>query len=165
MDPPVSYEPSRVGSSSPIPQEDFNTKIVEKVKKINACGILRSDEEILSHRLNFVWTTEKPEGKKGSATLWRNTRAHRAYTKIQDADSHLFLTVILVIPPTECCRTSFDSVLNRLTAFENYEPYRLSLTSAAKRYFESIAAEQGFARSRGYLNFLQALFPPGLWEH
>jgi hypothetical protein len=136
------------------------TKIDEKVKELNTNGITRGDQEILNQCLTFNWANEKPDGKKGSATLWRNTRARRAYTEIQDANDHLFLIVILVIPPTECAKTSFDNILNHLTSLENYEPYRLSLRS--KRYFESTAAEQGFAGTRRYLSFMQALLPQSL---
>jgi hypothetical protein len=161
MDQPVSFEAGYVTTLSPNPQDEFLTKIVEKVKELNTNGVTRGDQEILNHRLNFNWTNEEPDGKKGSATLWRNTRARRAYTEIQDANNHLFLAVILVIPPTECSKTSFDNILNHLTSLENYEPYRLNLSPAAKRYFESTAAEQGFASSRRYRSFLQALFPPG----
>jgi hypothetical protein len=81
MDQPMSFEPSR-GAKSPTSLEDFLAKIVQKVKEINERGISRSDEEILKHRLQFIWTTEKPKGKNGSATLWRNKRARRAYTEV-----------------------------------------------------------------------------------
>jgi len=162
MDQPITSEAGCVTTLSSNSQiDEFLTKIVEKVKELNTNGVTRGDQEILNHRLNFNWTNEKPDGKKGSATLWRNTRARHAYTEIQDANNHLFLAVILVISPTECSKTSFDNILNHLTSLENYEPYRLNLSPTAKRYIESTAAEQGFASSRRYLSFLQALFPPG----
>jgi hypothetical protein len=162
MDQPVSFEAGRVPTLNSNPQNEFLTKIFGKIKELNSNGVTRGDREILNHRLNFSWTNDKPDGRKGTATFWRNTRARRAYTEIQDANNHLFLAVILVIPPTECSKTSFDNILNHLTSLENYEPYRLNLSSVAKRYFESTATEQGFASSRRYISFLQALFPPGL---
>jgi hypothetical protein len=162
MDQPVSSEAGRVTTLSSNPQNELLTIIFEKAKELNTNGVKRGDQDILNHRLNFSWSNEGPDGKKGSATLWRNTRARRAYREIQDANNHLFLAVILVIPPTECSKTSFDNILNHLTSLENYEPYRLNLSPVAKRYFESTAAKQGFASSPRYLSFLQALFPPGL---
>jgi len=163
MDQPITSEAGRVTTLSSNPQiNEFLAKIDEKVKELNTNGITRGDQEILNQRLNFSWTNERPDGKRGSATLWRNTRARRAYTEIQDANDHLFLAVTLVMPPTECAKTSFDNILSHLTGLENYEPYRLSLSSASKRYFESTAAEQGFAGNRRYLSFMQALFPQSL---
>jgi len=163
MDHSITSEAGRVTTPSSNPLVDeFLTKIGEKAKELNTNGITRNDQEILNHRLSFNWANEKTDGKRGSATLWRNTRARRAYAEIQDANEHLFLVVVLVIPPTECAKTSFDNILNRLISLENYEPYFLSLSSASKRYFESTAAEQGFAGSRRYLSFMQALFPQSL---
>jgi hypothetical protein len=163
MDQLISSEAGSVTTHSSNQKDEFLNKIFEKVKELNTNGVTRRDQDILNHRLNFTWTNEEPEGgKKGSATFWRNTRARRAYTQIQDANDHLFLAVILVIPPTDCSKTSFDIILNHLTSLENYGPFRLSLSPAAKRCFESTAAEQGFASSRRYLSFLQALFPLGL---
>jgi hypothetical protein len=69
MDQPVSFEAGYVTSLSSNPQDEFLTKIVEKVKELNTNGVTRGDQEILNHRLNFNWTNEKPNGKKGSVTL------------------------------------------------------------------------------------------------
>ena len=113
-------------------QAELLVKIIEKVKELNTNNITRSDQEILSHRLKLVWANDKVDGKKRSATLWRNTRTRHAYTEIQDANNHLFLAVILIIPPMEYSKTSFDNFLNRLISLDNYEPYHLNLSSAAK---------------------------------
>jgi hypothetical protein len=69
MDQPVSFEAGRVTTPSSNPQDEFLTKIVAKVKELNTNGVTRGDQEILNHRLNFNWTNEEPDGKKGSATL------------------------------------------------------------------------------------------------
>jgi len=138
----------------------FLIKIDEKVNQLKMNGMMRGDQALLKNsRLNFIWgePIEEPGGQ--NATKWRKARARRAYTDIQDANNHVFLAVVLVIPPTECAKTSFDIVVEYLTRLENYEPYRLNLRPAAKKFFESTAAEQGFTSSRGYLSFMQALFP------
>ncbi|KAF2192046.1 hypothetical protein K469DRAFT_622026 [Zopfia rhizophila CBS 207.26] len=138
------------------------TKIDTKVKKLKTDGITLGDQEILrKDRLNLVWgePSEVPESQGGQATKWRRGRARRAYTEIHKASEHLFLAVILAIPPTECAKTSFDNVLEHLLRIENYEPYRLNLSPATKRFFETIAAEHGFSGASSYLSFMQALFP------
>lgn len=60
----------------------------------------------------------------------------------------------------ECIKKSFGNTIEYLNRLENYEQYRLKLSQAAKRFFESTAAGHGFASSRRYLNFMNALFPP-----
>lgn len=142
-------------------------KIDEKAKQLKTNGMTRGDQELLkANRLNLVWgePIEKPDGQAASATDWRKGRARRAYTEVQDANHHLFLAVILAIPPTECAKKSFDSVLEHLIRLGNYEPYQLNLSPAAKLFFESTAAEQGFSGSRCFLSFMQALFPQSLWH-
>jgi hypothetical protein len=133
-----------------------------KVQQLKTNGLTLGDQEILRrHRLSFVWddSNEAPAGK--GSTIWRKARARRAYTTIQNTSEHLFLAVILAIPPTECAKTSFDGVLDNLVHLQNYEPYYLNLGPAAKSFFESTAAEQGYSGSRGYLSFMKTLFPQG----
>ena len=134
------------------------TKIEEKATQLKTTGLkLRDQESLRKHRLNLIWG--ESGGQDEPATAWRKGRARRAYNEIQDLDAHLFLAVVLAITPTECARTSFDNVLEHLLRLENYKSYRLNLNPASKKVFESTAAEQGFAGSRRYLNFMQALFP------
>jgi hypothetical protein len=141
----------------------FLTRIDEKVGQLKTNGMTRSDRELLkSHRLNFTWGEITEESDNQNATTWRKGRARRTYAEIQDANDDLFLAVLLAIPPTECAKTSFDKVLEYLVRLENYGPYRLSLSSTTKNFFESMAAEQGFASSHRYLTFMQAMFPQGM---
>jgi len=138
------------------------TKINEKVRQLKRDGITRGDQEILKNRrLSFTWgeLNEDSNIQTTSVTTWRQSRARRAYTAVQDASDHLFLAVVLVISPTECAKTSFEDILNYLIGLETYEPYHLDLSSAAKRFFESTAAEQGFSSNHRYLSFMQSLFP------
>ena len=142
----------------------FLTKIDEKSKQLKANDMNRGDQHVLkNHRLSLIWGEPigKADGEDASATSWRKGRARRAYAEIQDADDHLFLAFVLAIPPTECAKTSFENVLEYLIRLENYKPYRLNLSPAAKKFFESTAAEQGFTSNRRYLSFMQALFPQG----
>jgi hypothetical protein len=134
------------------------TKINEKVQQLKTNGLLRSDLDILSQRLSLAWR-EPPQESVGS-TAWRKTRASRVYTDIQNANNHLFLSAILVIPPSTCVTKSFDVVLSYLTSLEDYSPYGLNLNTATQKSLESMIAGQGFAAaSSGCLNFMQALFP------
>ena len=133
-------------------------KINEKARLLRTIGMTRGDRALLSHdRLNFIWG-EHATSKGASTTTWRKDRARRIYTEVQNANDHLFLSVILSITPTECAQGSFDDVVESLVRLENYEPYHLSLNPRTKTFFESVAAEQGFSRSRGYLSFMQTLF-------
>ena len=53
MDQPISFEAGRVTTLSFNPEDEFLTKIFEKVKELNSNGVTRGDQEILNHRLNF----------------------------------------------------------------------------------------------------------------
>ncbi len=154
--------------------EHFNAKEDKSLSKINGKalqlktggGLTLGDQEILknNHRLEFIWGehNENSTTQETPVTTWRQARARRAYRAIQDANGHLFLAVALAITPTECAKTSFENTLDYLTKLESYEPYHLELNSAAKRFFESTAAEQGFAGNHRYLTFMQSLFPQSL---
>lgn len=142
--------------------DKFLTKISKKSEQLQTHGITLDDRELLKNgRLNLIWAErdEKFEGQTQSATTWRRGRSRRLYGEIQDADNHMFLAFILAIPPTECAKTCFNDTIESLTRLESYESYRLNLDPAAKKFFESTAAELGFTGSRRYLSFMQALFP------
>jgi hypothetical protein len=148
--------------SSDARTEGILKMIDAKVRRLKTYGLTLGDQEILKRdRLSFVWddSNEASEGK--GSTIWRRTRARRAYRTVQNTSEHLFLAAILVVPPTECAKTSFDDVLDNLVRLQSYEPYFLNLGPAAKSFFGSTAAEQGYSGSRGYLSFMKALFPQG----
>lgn len=111
----------------------YLTKIDEKVGQLKMNGMMRRDRGLLkNHRLNFIWgePAEEPDSQNA-----------RTYAEIQDANEDLFLAVILVIPPTECAKASFDNVLEYLVRLDNYRSYRLNLSLTTKMFFEATAAE------------------------
>jgi hypothetical protein len=144
-------------------------KINGKLKQLKTIELTKNDHNILEKRLSSVWG--EPEEADPHADdpaklkTWRHTRARQVYTEIQDANDHVFLAVILVIPPSESVKTNFQNVVSYLVGLGNYEPYRLNLSSAEKKFFESTSAEQGFTGSRHYLRFVGAVFPQGLFCH
>ncbi|EEQ35374.1 conserved hypothetical protein [Microsporum canis CBS 113480] len=134
-------------------------KVDRKAGQLRMMGLTIHDQELLASRLDFVWGEPKSDSTGASQTAWRKSRARRAYTKIQEASDHLFLSIVLAIPPTECAQKAFDRVVEHFLRLDNYEQYRMGLDARAKRFFESTAAAKGFASSRHYLCFMQALFP------
>lgn len=134
-------------------------KVKSKAKELKMGGLTHGDRDLLQkNRLDFVWGELVGSAvSQGSGTKARKAKARRAYEKIQTANDHLFLAVLLVVPPTHCGKRSFDEVLEHLLRLEGFEPYNLGL--GAKNFFESTAAQQGFAGSRRYLSFMRALFP------
>lgn len=77
---------------------------------------------------------------------------------IQDTSNHLFLAVILAVPPTVCVSPAFQLVLNSLMGLETYVTFQFQLNAKAQRFFESTAAEKGFATERPYLSFMESMF-------
>lgn len=145
----------------------FLKKINEKSEQLRTEGLTRDDQELLNNnrrerevsRLELIWGEELDPQDATTSTLWRRFRARQRYREVQDADEHLFLAFILTIPPTECIKKSFGSTIACLDRLENYGPYRLNLSQAAKGFFESTASDHGFASSPRYLSFMDALFP------
>lgn len=164
MDQTLNAEPGTLVAQNANSETDkFLTKINDKVRQLKTNGLTRGDQEILRNgRLSFVWG-ESDANSTIPVTLWRQARARRAYGEIQNANNHLFLAVALAITPTECGKTGFDNVLICIASVESYEPYRLNLDSTAKRFFESLAAEQGFTVDHRYLSFMQSIFPQSLY--
>lgn len=145
--------------STTLPQERFINKINEKVRLLKKGDLNAEDRKVLkTGRLCFVWE-ESLGSCEVTVTTWRKSRARRSYREIQEVSSHLFLAVLLVITPTDCGKTSFEPTLNYLTSLKNYENYHYDLNSAAQKFIESTAAEQGFAGNHRYLDFMQSLFP------
>jgi hypothetical protein len=68
---------------------------------------------------------------------------------------------MLVIPPTEIIKRSFDAVLDHLLSFKTFEKFHFHLNTIAKVFFELTAIEQGFINSHRYLTFIKSLFPQG----
>ncbi|OJD12119.1 hypothetical protein AJ78_07240 [Emergomyces pasteurianus Ep9510] len=142
--------------------EDINTNLVkinEKVKQLNVDGLTRADQAVLKNRLSFIFLGPNECPRSNEVTTWRQSRARRTYRAIQDADNHLFLAIILTIPPTECAKTRFDKTVDYLVNLEDYSLFRFSLRTTTKRLFDSTSAEQGFAGNPNYQGFIQALFP------
>lgn len=144
-------------------ESDLINKINVKVTHLKQSGLSWEDQETLKkqRRLCFIWEEpEEPrEQSRTSVTKWRRSRARHAYREIQDASNHLFLAAVLVVTPTECGKTSFQRVLDRLVGLESYDQYHFHVSSVAQKFLESTAAEQGFAQNRYYLDFMQSLFP------
>ncbi|KAF1973457.1 hypothetical protein BU23DRAFT_370969, partial [Bimuria novae-zelandiae CBS 107.79] len=128
-----------------------------KLKQLKTNGLTLGDQEALKkNRLKLVWG-DAPEGQGN--TIWRKRRAHRAYSQVQHANEHVFLATVLAITPTECAKPSFDKVLEHLVRLGSYKPGYLNLGPRAQEFFESVAVQQGFSGSLGYLDFMKALFP------
>jgi hypothetical protein len=102
-------------------------KINKKLEQLKTIGLTQGDYDILESQLTFVWGTPEEPNPEASAAdkqkLWRHSRAHQAYTEIQGANDHIFLAIILVIPPTESAKTSFQDVVNYLASLQNCETY------------------------------------------
>jgi len=153
--------------SSDAETNKFLIKINEKSEQLRTNGLTRDDQELLKNNrrerelscLELIWC-EELDSQDSTATIWQRSRARQLYREIQDADEHLFLAFVLAISPTEYIKKSFGNTMEYLGRLENYKPYRLKLSQAAKRFFESTAAGHGFASSNRYLNFMNALFPP-----
>ena len=152
--------------SSDAKTNKFLAKINKKSEQLKTNDLTRDDEELLKNRrregeltrLELIWR-DQDDIQDPTATIWRRSRARQLYRKIQDLDEHLFLAFVLIISPTECITKSFSNTIEHLSRLQSYQPYRLKLSQAAKRFFESTAAHQGFANSSCYLKFMKALFP------
>lgn len=132
-------------------------KIFSKIALLRARGLNPEDHETLKGRLSFIWGQPRKEIEPDT-TKWRHSRARRAYWKIQDISNHLFLAATLAITPTECGRPSFDSVFDHLPQLDNGS-FVFGLNPTAKTFFETTAAEQGYAGNSRYLNFMKSIFP------
>lgn len=142
--------------SSPPPEPDLVDEVDLKITQLQSQGLTLKDQVVLEDRLPLLWGESRP---LASATRSRRSRARRFYKRIQDASNHLFLAVLLVIPPTVCIRPDVQVMLNKLTNLHTYDNYQFQLGLGAKRFFESTAAEQGFAGNPLYLTFMQSIFP------
>jgi hypothetical protein len=166
MDQPIASESDPLIPLSSNPEVNkYLVKINGRIEELKTSGL--SDREILKNRLGLVWgeSDEGPNEQGKSIKIWRQTRARRVYTEIQDVNDLLFLAVILVISPTECITTNFKGVLNHLAGLEDFKLPQLNLGPNAKRFFESTSAEQGFNGSHYYSRFMESLFPKGLLNY
>lgn len=134
-------------------------RINEGVRQLKMNNTSYEDREILKTRLQITWGEVSETQSVPAATVWRKKRAREVYTEFQKMSEHLFLPAVLAITPTECTKKSIKKVLDHLLRIGNYEPFHLNLTPADKKFFETTAVEQGFSGDRGYLNFMEALFP------
>ena len=138
----------------------IRSQIQAKVGELHQDGLTYKDQQTLKNRLDFIWSDELKEEYRPT-TAWRHKEARRVYREIQDADAHLFLAVVLVITPTECVKPVVKDTLTSLTELDNYELYHFNLDLSAKRFFDSVAAEQGFTSNHRFSSFIQSLFPHG----
>jgi hypothetical protein len=137
--------------------QQISQHINTKISQLQTQGLTFDDQEILKDRLAFVW--REPENiSEVSSTKSRQSRARNNYRMIQDTSNHLFLAVVLVVPPTVCVSRAFQLVLNQLMGLEAYDIFRFQLNAKAERFLESTAAEQGFATERAYRSFLESMF-------
>jgi hypothetical protein len=135
-------------------------KINEKVKELRTNNLAPSHQKILKTWLQLIWGEDASGiASNPTATQWRKSRARKTYLEIQEGSEHLFLSAVLVIPPTACSKKSIDKTLNHLLRIKDYSPFHLNLSSTAKMFFKTTAVEQGFSADRRYLKFMRALFP------
>ena len=79
--------------------------------------------------------------------------------RIQNASNHLFLAVLRIVSPTVCINREVQAALSQIINLGSYDDFRFQLGLGARRFFESTAAEQGFAGNPLYLTFIQSMFP------
>ena len=137
-------------------------KINAKLEQLQIEGVTTHDEEIIeSGRLKFVW--DDPV-QFSAITTWRHRRARSAYTKVQNANAHLFLAMVLAVTPTDCAKTRFEGVLDHILRWNDIKACHFRLSVEARKLFESVAAQQGYSGSCGYLSFMKGLFPPDRYQ-
>jgi hypothetical protein len=137
--------------------QQIKSKVAELQLQGLTHGLTADDQEVLKERLVFIWRDPEmiPEAP---ATKSRQSRARRFYRMVQNSSNHLFLAVVLVVPPTVFVSRAFQPVLDRLIGIENDDEFRFQLNAKAQRFFESTAAEQGFATESSYISFMDSMF-------
>ena len=145
--------------SSNTRSEEALRQINKYVRQLKTNDVTYNDQKLLKTRLHVVWGEDMRTQSIPATSIWRKRRARQVYTEIQRASDHLLLPAILAITPTECTKKSIENVISYLLSIENHESVRLKLSPATKKFLETTAVEQGFSGNRGYLNFMQALFP------
>lgn len=135
-------------------------KIQGTISQLQQLGLTRAHTQVLKDRFAFLWVQDSTESRN-SATRWRRERARRNYTDIQNSSQELFLAVVLTIPPTECAKTTFDSVLEYFIRLHSYDFCRLTLGARDKTILESVAVEKGLTNNLSYQKLMRALFPIG----
>lgn len=137
--------------------QKIRTDIDNKIAQLQSPeGLTIDDQEILKERLAFLWG--EPEEPDVPSTRSRHNRARAMYKMVQDASTHLFLAVLLAVPPTIAISPEFQSVFNQLLGLESYDMFRFQLDAKAQRFFATIAAEQGFTMKQSYKSLLDAMF-------
>ncbi|KAF9733781.1 hypothetical protein PMIN01_08124 [Paraphaeosphaeria minitans] len=134
-------------------------RIDEKLKQLKTKGISHSDRKLLKTRFQIIWGEDDGTQTVKAGTAWRKSRARDVYTEIQKISGHLFLPAVLAITPTECTKKSTESVLDHILHIDDHEPFCFTLNSTAKKFLETAAVEHGFSGNRGYLHFMQTVFP------
>lgn len=141
----------------PTRSERLSHQIHTKTTQVRSQGLTVQDQNVLKDRLTFIWR-EPLIVSEASATRSRQMRSRNTYKKIQATSNHLFLAVVLAIPPTVCVSSDFQTVLNQLMRLDTYDTFLFQLDGKAKAFLESTAAEQGFATEQLYLNFMESMF-------
>lgn len=134
-------------------------KIFAKTAQLKSRGLTEEDQDIIKgNRLKFIWLEATGESVPDS-TKWRHFRARKHYREVQNVSSHLFLAVVLTISPNVCYTSEFKRVVSYLVGLVDYEECKFSLGFQVKELLESSAAEQGYAGSLLYLEFMRETFP------
>ncbi|KAJ5144484.1 hypothetical protein N7526_001992 [Penicillium atrosanguineum] len=144
--------------SSPPLEQTLDDKIVTKLAQLRTQGLTLDDQETIEERFTFLWKDFKAISNI-SSTKSRHSRARSTYKRIQDASSHLFLAVILLVTPTNIIKSEVQVVLNKWINLDTYDECRFQLGVAAKRFLQTTAAELGFAGETLYIAFMQSMFP------
>ncbi|KAJ5366149.1 hypothetical protein N7541_000090 [Penicillium brevicompactum] len=147
--------------SSSHPEGGRYKQIERKIAQLQSQGLTEGltfeDQEVLKHRLVFIW--REPETiPEATATKSRQSRARHFYRMVQDSSIYLFLAVVLVVPPTILTSRVFQPVLGQLIGIESDDEFRFQLNAKAQKFFESTAAEQGFATEIPYISFMGSMF-------
>jgi hypothetical protein len=145
-------------NSAPFLEQSLDDTIKTKLAQLQTQGLTLDDQDTIDDRFTFLWKESKAISNV-SSTKSRQSRARRAYKRIQDASSHLFLAVILVLPPTMIIKREVQAALNKWINLDTYDEFRFKLGVSGKRFLQTTAAERGFAGETLYLAFMQSMFP------
>ncbi|KAJ5215502.1 uncharacterized protein N7498_001909 [Penicillium cinerascens] len=143
----------------PTERDTFIHKIFAKITQLQSIGLIKDDKDIIErNRLSLIWL-EATSDSTPSSTKWRHSRSREKYREIEDVSSHLFLALVLTIPPSVCYTPNFQPVINYLVGLGDYKGFQFFLGLKEKEFFESVAVEQGYAGSPLYLDFMRTIFP------
>lgn len=136
-------------------------KVENKVTQLQSVGLTTEDWEIIGDRLKQVWLDPVQDSDQPTPpqTRWRKGRSQKNYRQIQENSNHLFLAVVLAVPPTVCSSSQFQPVLNYWIGLRDYKNFNFTLDVGVKERFELIAKGKGYAERPLYLEFMRKIFP------